>query len=192
MTFAFFTDFGMVANLEPSQLRESPPGVSAVNSPLYGCPQFVNGDCFGGYQLPTSRSTEDGGGDELCSAHVERRGLQVIMPIINAPFRIYYAYNPLRLYKDIPQELVAPGHPLAPALRSTASRTSSRSILRRGPRPTATSKPCNTMERTTSCASRVSVPPDHQHLVLITHSAIERQQENVGWRIISPTHIFFL
>ena len=23
--------------------------------------------------------------------------LQVIMPIVNAPFRIYYAYNPLRL-----------------------------------------------------------------------------------------------
>jgi outer membrane protein insertion porin family len=25
--------------------------------------------------------------------------LSVIMPIINAPFRIYYAYNPLRLYE---------------------------------------------------------------------------------------------
>jgi outer membrane protein insertion porin family len=34
--------------------------------------------------------------------------LQVVMPIINAPFIIYYAYNPLRLYKDLPQELVAP------------------------------------------------------------------------------------
>ncbi len=31
-----------------------------------------------------------------------------IMPIINAPFIIYYAYNPLRLYKDFPQQLVAP------------------------------------------------------------------------------------
>ncbi|HZZ38886.1 MAG TPA: hypothetical protein VFE06_07135, partial [Acidobacteriaceae bacterium] len=28
-----------------------------------------------------------------------------ILPIVNAPFRIYYAYNPLRLYKDIPQRL---------------------------------------------------------------------------------------
>ena len=25
--------------------------------------------------------------------------LSVIMPIVNAPFRIYYAYNPLRLYE---------------------------------------------------------------------------------------------
>jgi outer membrane protein insertion porin family len=25
----------------------------------------------------------------------------VLLPIVNAPFRIYYAYNPLRLSKDI-------------------------------------------------------------------------------------------
>jgi len=31
--------------------------------------------------------------------------LQVILPIVNAPFRLYYAYNPLRLYKSLPQEL---------------------------------------------------------------------------------------
>jgi outer membrane protein insertion porin family len=34
--------------------------------------------------------------------------LQVILPVVNAPFRIYYAYNPLRLYKDIPQKLAVP------------------------------------------------------------------------------------
>ena len=34
--------------------------------------------------------------------HVMSNGaeVQVILPIVNAPFRIYYAYNPLRLYKD--------------------------------------------------------------------------------------------
>jgi outer membrane protein insertion porin family len=30
---------------------------------------------------------------------------QVILPIVNAPFRLYYAYNPLRLYKELPQQL---------------------------------------------------------------------------------------
>jgi outer membrane protein insertion porin family len=30
---------------------------------------------------------------------------QVILPIVNAPFRLYYAYNPLRLYKNLPQQL---------------------------------------------------------------------------------------
>ena len=31
--------------------------------------------------------------------------LQVILPIVNAPFRLYYAYNPMRLYRDVPQQL---------------------------------------------------------------------------------------
>ncbi len=26
----------------------------------------------------------------------------MLLPIINAPFRIYYAYNPLRLFKSVP------------------------------------------------------------------------------------------
>ncbi len=46
--------------------------------------------------------------------------LQVIMPIINAPFQIYYAYNPLRLYKD----------------SSSADCCSERSQPARAPRPT--------------------------------------------------------
>jgi len=29
----------------------------------------------------------------------------VILPIVNAPFRLYYAYNALRLYRDVPQQL---------------------------------------------------------------------------------------
>jgi len=34
--------------------------------------------------------------------------LQVILPIVNAPFRIFYAYNSLRLFKDVPQALAVP------------------------------------------------------------------------------------
>ena len=34
--------------------------------------------------------------------------LQVILPIVNAPFRLYYAYNPLRLFRDLPQQLALP------------------------------------------------------------------------------------
>ena len=30
--------------------------------------------------------------------------LDVMMPIINAPFRVYYAFNPLRLEKNFAQE----------------------------------------------------------------------------------------
>lgn len=31
--------------------------------------------------------------------------IQVILPIVNAPFRVFYAYNPLRLFENLPQQL---------------------------------------------------------------------------------------
>jgi outer membrane protein insertion porin family len=31
--------------------------------------------------------------------------LSVVLPVVNAPFRLYYAYNPLRLYRNLPQQL---------------------------------------------------------------------------------------
>jgi outer membrane protein insertion porin family len=34
--------------------------------------------------------------------------MQIVLPIVNAPMRIYYAYNPLRLFKDVPQQLALP------------------------------------------------------------------------------------
>ncbi len=109
VTFAFFTDFGLIGDLEKSQLRESYAGSSAITSASYGCPVFINGACFGGQSvsfnpLPSDRLTTvphtnfvprmSSGGE-----------LQVILPIVNAPFRLYYAYNPLRLYQDLPQKL---------------------------------------------------------------------------------------
>ena len=48
VTFAFFTDFGLTGDLEPSQLRQSVAGAAVLSSPLYGCPQFINGACYGG------------------------------------------------------------------------------------------------------------------------------------------------
>ena len=104
VTFAFFT-----LNSEPTQLRQSPLGLSTINSPLYGCPQVVNGNCVGGYQLPPfSAYLQDVPHTNFVPRMSNGAYLQVVMPIINAPFIIYYAYNPLRLYRDLPQKLVAP------------------------------------------------------------------------------------
>jgi outer membrane protein insertion porin family len=109
VTFAFFSDFGLTFNAEPTQLRQSPEGISTLNSPLYGCPQVINGNCVGGYQLPPfSEFLKDVPHTNIVPRMSDGAYLQVIMPIINAPFIIYYAYNPLRLYKDLPQQLVAP------------------------------------------------------------------------------------
>jgi outer membrane protein insertion porin family len=109
VTFAFFTDFGLQMNTEAKQLRQSPEGISTLNSPLYGCPAVVNGNCVGGYQLPPfSQYLKDVPGTNIVPRMSTGAYIQVVMPIINAPFIIYYAYNPLRLYKDLPQQLVAP------------------------------------------------------------------------------------
>ena len=105
VTFAFFTDFGMTFDAQPGQLRQSVAGQTAISSPLYGCPQFVNGACFGGTQIlfPAQLSTVPG--TNFVPRMSNGAELQVILPIVNAPFRIYYAYNPLRLYESIPQKL---------------------------------------------------------------------------------------
>ena len=105
VTLALFTDFNITMNLVPSQLQQSVLGASTLSSPLYGCPQYINGACSGGKQItfPTRLSTAPGTNFvPRMSNGVE---LQVILPIVNAPFRLFYAYNPLRLYETLPQQL---------------------------------------------------------------------------------------
>ncbi len=105
VTVAAFTDFGMNFDAQPAQLRQSVAGQSQINAPLYGCPQVVNGACLGGTQLnfPLYLNTVPH------TNYVPRMSngayIQIILPIVNAPFQIYYAYNPLRLYRDLPQQL---------------------------------------------------------------------------------------
>ncbi len=109
VTFAFFDDFGLTMNLEPHQLMMSPEGLSTINSPTYGCPEVVNGDCLGGYQLPPySEYLQNVPHTNIVPRMSTGAYLQVLMPIINAPFLIYYAYNPMRLFRPIPQDIVAP------------------------------------------------------------------------------------
>ena len=107
VTFAFFTDFGLTGDLEKSQLRQSVSGASVLASPLYGCPTFVNGACYGGVEVPSFSPLQLATVPHTNFVPRMSNGaeLQVILPIINAPFRLYYAYNPLRLFRDEPQEL---------------------------------------------------------------------------------------
>jgi outer membrane protein insertion porin family len=105
VTFAFFTDFGMTFDALPGQLRQSVAGQAAISSPLYGCPQFVNGACFGGTSIAFPAQLSTVPGTNFVPRMSNGAELQVILPIVNAPFRLYYAYNPLRLYESIPQKL---------------------------------------------------------------------------------------
>ncbi len=108
VTFAFFTDFGLTFNAQAAQLRQSVAGQSTVNSPSYGCPTFVNGACFGGQSVKFGQYLDTVSGSNFVPRMSNGAELQVILPIVNAPFRIFYAYNPLRLYKDLPQQLAVP------------------------------------------------------------------------------------
>jgi outer membrane protein insertion porin family len=107
VTFSLFTDFGLTGNLEHGQLLQSAAGTSVLASPLYGCPTFVNGSCFGGREVPafSQRILNSVPGTDWVPRMSSGAEIQVIMPVINAPFRLYFAYNPLRLYKQLPQQL---------------------------------------------------------------------------------------
>jgi outer membrane protein insertion porin family len=100
--FSFFDDFGIDAALNKGQLRQSPEGFATLTSQLYGCPVFNNGACQGGISgsqvgfVPDIRPITGTNFVPRMSVGAE---LGVIMPVINAPFRFYFAYNPLRLYE---------------------------------------------------------------------------------------------
>ncbi|HTZ89219.1 MAG TPA: outer membrane protein assembly factor BamA [Alloacidobacterium sp.] len=97
----FFDDFGMNMANNSGQLKQSPEGYDSLNAPLYGCPNYVNGACVGGQSIQFDRYIRPIPGTNYVPRMSLGAQISVMMPIINAPFRIYYAYNPLRLYDDI-------------------------------------------------------------------------------------------
>jgi outer membrane protein insertion porin family len=88
VTFALFTDFGLTGNLQSGQLRQSVAGQSAITSPSYGCPVFQNGACFGGQTVNFPFFLKTVPGTNFVPRMSNGAELQVILPIINAPFRI--------------------------------------------------------------------------------------------------------
>ena len=108
VTFAFFTDFGMTFDAQPGQLRQSTAGNSLISGAQYGCPTIVNGACFGGKSVKFPEILPIVPGTNYVPRMSTGAELQVILPIVNAPFRIFYAYNPLRLYEDVAQKLAVP------------------------------------------------------------------------------------
>jgi outer membrane protein insertion porin family len=107
VSFEFFSDFGVTGDLQSSQLRQSVAGASVLSSPSYGCPTFINGACYGGKQVPTFSPLQLGTVPHTNFVPRMSVGgeLSVVLPVVNAPFRLYYAYNPLRLYRNLPQQL---------------------------------------------------------------------------------------
>ena len=108
VSFAFFTDFNLIGNLQASQLRQNVTGQAQITSPLYGCAEVQNGACVGGQKVNFPYFLRTAPGTNFVPRMSNGAELQVVLPIVNAPFRIFYAYNPLRLYRDLPPTLGTP------------------------------------------------------------------------------------
>ena len=108
VAIAPFIDFGFDPSIRSSQLRISTGQLAAINQVPFGCPQVdpISGQCFGSQKLqfrPDLSILGSSSWQPRASTGVE---LQVFLPIVNAPFRIYWAYNPLRL--DEPSQAPVP------------------------------------------------------------------------------------
>lgn len=92
VVLAAFADFGINMIAMKSQLRLNPSRLSDLN---FAYPQAAFGQ---GVQLARATSKP------RMSTGVE---LQIMMPVVNAPFRLYWAYNPLRLDEFLQPPVVA-------------------------------------------------------------------------------------
>lgn len=104
VTFKLFSDLGMDFIARSSQLKLTSQSINALNATQYGCPFLDSFFNCGGTVFPGTS------GIPVFSGHLSAvqgtnfvprlssgAELDVIMPVVNAPFRIYWAYNPIRL-----------------------------------------------------------------------------------------------
>jgi outer membrane protein insertion porin family len=98
VALAPFVDFGVDPILRPSQLRINSGQLTDINTTVFGCPQLDVGlNCIGGTKMSFSEFLKPVSGTNWVPRMSTGLELQVMLPVINAPFRIYWAYNPLRL-----------------------------------------------------------------------------------------------
>ena len=98
VTLAPFLDMGIDPIVRTTQLRINPGQLSDINNTAFGCPALDIGlNCIGGEKLTFSGYLKPVAGTNWTPRMSTGLELQVMLPVINAPFRIYWAYNPLRL-----------------------------------------------------------------------------------------------
>ncbi len=97
VTLAPFADVGFNVASRLSQLQLATDSLNQLNSTNFGCPGFTNFQCTGGTLLPFSGQLKPVSGTNYVPRMSTGLELQVLLPIVQQPFRIYYAYNPLIL-----------------------------------------------------------------------------------------------
>ncbi len=101
VVLAPFVDFGFNGIVRTSQLKIAQGQFDDITTAVFGCPARDNAlNCVGGIAGSTIGFKQDlqlVPGTNFKPRMSTGLELQVQLPIINAPFRVYYAYNPLRL-----------------------------------------------------------------------------------------------
>jgi len=98
VTLAPFLDTGMDFVSVDSQLQIAPDALTQLNSTVFGCPAIgLNFQCTGGAPINFSGNLKPVPGTNYAPRMSTGLELQVLLPIVQQPFRVYYAYNPLTL-----------------------------------------------------------------------------------------------
>lgn len=102
VTIAAFVDTGFDFISNQSQLRVAGTQFNLLQTTVFGCPSLTSTfTCAGGSTIPFSAELKPVSGTNYQPRMSTGLELQVIMPVVNAPFRVYYAYNPLRIDETI-------------------------------------------------------------------------------------------
>jgi outer membrane protein insertion porin family len=99
VAIAPFMDIGVDPILRNSQLQINPVQYNTLINTQFGCPALTSAfTCSGGSTIRTfSKDLIPVPGTNWVPRMSTGIELQTMLPVVNAPFRIYYAYNALRL-----------------------------------------------------------------------------------------------
>ena len=98
VTIAPFVDTGWDFASRESQLMIASEQVNTLNSTVFGCPSLTSSfTCAGGVNIHYSSNLPIVSGTNYQTRMSTGLELQVVVPVVNAPFRVYWAYNPFRL-----------------------------------------------------------------------------------------------
>jgi outer membrane protein insertion porin family len=101
VALAPFADLGLNMALRESQLKINSQSLAQLNNTVFGCPGLSSFTCTGGTQIPFSGDLKTISGTNYVPRVSTGLELQVLLPIVQAPFRIFYAYNPLVLNTSV-------------------------------------------------------------------------------------------
>ena len=102
VTIAPFVDTGMDFVSRSSQLLVAGTQFMDLQTTSFGCPMLNSSfQCVGGTNIKFNSELGTVPGTNYQPRMSTGLELQVILPVVNAPFRVYWAYNPLRLNETV-------------------------------------------------------------------------------------------